>query len=80
MIRGVYRFGRGNNNVRGFNKRLSNSSFGMKRRQQFGFPKRSNEPLAFGGRIAGGGVMRGGRPIPINIFKKRGSFLAKKKV
>ena len=65
--------------MRGFNKRLSNSSFGMKRRQQFGFPKR-NEPLAFGGRLAG--MMRGGggRPLPINIFKKRGSFLAKKKV
>ena len=73
------RFGRGNN-VRGYNKRLSNNSFGMKRRQQFGFPKR-NEPLAFGSRL--GGMIRGGgsgRPLPINIFRKRGSFLAKKKV
>ena len=63
--------------MRGFNKRLSNSSFGMKRRQQFGFPKR-NEPLAFGGRF--GMIRGGGRPVPINIFKKRGSFLARKKV
>lgn len=63
--------------MRGLRNRLSNQSFGMKRRELFGFPKRSVS-LAFGG----GGIIRGARRFPINIFRKRGqdSFIAKKKV
>lgn len=63
--------------MRGFRNRISNQTFGMKRRELFGFPKRS-ESLAFGG----GGMTRGARRFPVNIFRKRGqdSFIAKKKV